>query len=168
MKKVVVLLASVFTVFVSAAAYADDMKIGVVDVRQVLQKSPQVAQMQAKLQQEFGARDKQIQQAQQQLQANVEKLNRDGSVMSANDRNALIKSTQTEQQNLRSMQMEFQKDVYAKQNAAMQTILGQVQEVVTKVAKEKGLTLVLSKEAVAYANNDTDITSEVISQVDKK
>lgn len=168
MKKVVVLLASVFAVFVSAAAYADDMKIGVVDVRQVLQKSPQVAQMQAKLQQEFGARDKQIQQAQQQLQANVEKLNRDGSVMSANDRNALIKSTQTEQQNLRSMQMEFQKDVYAKQNAAMQTILGQVQEVVTKVAKEKGLTLVLSKEAVAYANNDTDITSEVISQVDKK
>jgi outer membrane protein len=167
MKKVVVLLASVFAVVFSLAAYADDMKIGVVDVRQVLQNSPQVKQMQTKLQDEFGARDKQIQAAQQQMQANVEKLNRDGAVMSASDRNALIKTTQTEQTNLREMQATFQKDVYAKQNAAMQNILAQVQEAVSKIAKEKNLTLVLSKEAVAYAGNDVDITSDVAKQFQK-
>lgn len=172
MKKVVILLASAASVFLAASAYADTAttttKIGIVDVRQVLQKSPQVAQMQTKLQQEFGARDKQIQAAQQQLQENVAKLNRDGAVMKTSDRDALIKKTQEEQQNLRAMQTTFQKDVYEKQNAAMQSILGQVQQAVGNVAKQQNLSLVLSKEAVAYASNDVDITPEVIKQVEGK
>jgi outer membrane protein len=168
MKKLLIPVFSLLALILSATAYAQDAKIGIIDVRQVLQKSPQVAAMQKRLQQEFGARDKQIRSAQEQLQKDVDKLNRDASVMNASDREALTKKAQSEQQDLRNMQMSFQKDVYAKQSQEMQSILGQMQTIVAKIAQQKNLNLVVTKDAVAYANNDLDITDDVMKEIQKK
>lgn len=144
------------------------LQIGIVDVRQVLQKSPQVAEMQKKLQSEFGDRDKKIQAAQQQLQQDAEKLNRDGSVMAAADRNALMQKMQTEQQNVQAMRVSFQKDLYAKQNEEMQVVLNRLQGIIANIAKQKNLTLVVTKDAIAYANGSMDITNDVANVMDKR
>lgn len=162
MKKLLIAGLAAASLLLSAAAFADN-KIGILDVRQVLQKSPQVAALQKKMQSEFGGRQKQIEAAQQQLQQNAEKLNRDSAVLSASDKDTLTKKVQTEQQTLRDMQMSFQKDVYTKQNEQMQGILNQVQTIVAKIAKEKQLTLVVAKEAVIYAGDSVDITNEVVA-----
>lgn len=165
MKKLLLVLITAVVVSMSTVAFADDLRVGIIDVRQVLQKSPQVANMQKKLQDEFSSRDKQIQEAQAQLQQDTNKLNRDSSVMSANDRASLSQKIQTEQQNLRTMQVNFQKDLYAKQSEQMQSVLNQLQNVVTKVAKQKGLNIVIVKDAVAYANNEVDITEDVMREM---
>lgn len=176
MKKVLVILFSAIATFsmsgalaaTDTATTANTFRIGVVDVRAVLQKSPQMASMQKKLQSEFGSREKQIQTAQQQLQADADKMNRDNAVMSAGDREALQKKIATETQSLRTMQMGFQKDVYAKQNEAMQTLLNQLQGVIASIAKENNLSLVITKDAIAYASDDVDITKQVINAMEKK
>lgn len=162
MKKILV---AICALVLSTVVFADDFKVGIVDVRQVLQRSPQVAAMQKKLQQEFGARDKQMQAAQQQLQADADNLNKNGSVMAAKDRDVLVKKMQSEQQNLQAMRISFQKDLYAKQNEEMQSILNQLQDVIAKIAKEKNLNLVVTKDAIAYANDSMDITNDVISAI---
>lgn len=149
-----------------ATTTAPATRIGIVDVRQVLQKIPQVTTAQKKLQEEFAGRSKEIQTVAMQLQQDVAKLNRDGAVMSAKDKDALTKKAQAEQQNLNNLRMSLQRDVYAKQNEAMQKILDQMQGVITKIAQQKGLNLVLAKEAVAYASNELDITNDVVSQMD--
>lgn len=172
MKKLYVMFLAMMAMVFSAGAMAatatpatGSFKVGVVDVRQILQGSPQVAAMQKKLRDEFGARDKQIQEAQQSFQKDAEKLNKDSSVMSATDRTALMQKLQTEQQNLRTMQMTFQKDVYAKQNQEMQSIMTKMQGVIAKIAKEQNLNLVIAKEAVEYASQDVDITSQVAKEL---
>lgn len=174
MKKLLVGIAAlalsgvVYAADITATTPATGSRIGIVDVRQVLQKSPQIAEMQKKLQDQFSSREKEIQSAQQQFQQDADKLNRDSSVMTANDRDALTKKLQAEQQNLRNMQMSLQKDVYAKQNEEMQTVLNQVQGIVAKVAQKNNLSLVVVKDAVAYASNEVDITSQVIDEMPKK
>lgn len=184
MKKLLVVLFSAVAAFSTAGAFAatdtatatttattmpaSSFRVGVVDVRTVLQKSPQMAVMQKKLQSEFGSREKDIKTAQQQLQADSDKMSRDSSVMSAADRTALQTKIQTETQSLRTMQMSFQKDVYSKQNDAMQTLLGQLQGVIASIAKANNLSLVITKDAIAYASNDVDITDQVIREMGKK
>lgn len=162
MKKLVITAAALL---LSMSVFADDMKIGIVDVRQVLQSSPQVAAMQKKLQQQFADREKQLQAAQQQFQQDADKLNRDAAVMKPADRDALAKKAQAEQDNLRTMQMSMQKDLYAKQNEAMQTILNQMQDIISQIAKAKNLSLVITKDAVAYVANDVDVTQDVIAKM---
>ncbi len=171
MKKLYVMFLAMMAMVLSVNAMAEttpaatSFKIGIIDVRQVLQSSPQVASIQKKLRDEFGARDKQIQEAQQTFQKDAEKLNRDSSVMSATDRTALMQKLQTEQQSLRTMQMNFQRDIYAKQNQEMQGVITKMQAVIAKIAKEQNLNLVISKEAVEYVNQDVDITSQVTKEM---
>lgn len=162
MKKLAITAAALV---LSITAFADDMKIGIVDVRQVLQNSPQVAEMQKKLQQQFADREKQLQTAQQQLQQDADKLSRDAAVMKPADRDALAKKAQAEQDNLRTMQMSMQKDLYAKQNEAMQTILNKMQDIISQIAKSKNLSMVITKDAVAYVANNVDVTQDVIAKM---
>lgn len=164
MKKL--LLGLLFAV-TSLSIFASDEKMGVVDMGAVRSKTPAIEQMQKSLQQQFASREQQIQQAQQQMQQDLAKLNRDASVMSASDKDALTKKAQAEQQNIRTMVGALQKDYYSKQNELLQKVIAKMQIAVSKVAKEKGLSIVLPKEAILYATNYTDITQDVISEMGK-
>jgi outer membrane protein len=167
MKKLLLPLLAVLSLL-ATTAFADNINIGIVDVRQVLQKSPQMAAMQAKLREEFGARDKQIQAVQQQLQKDADNLNRNSAVLSQAQKDELNKKIQSEQENLRTMQMNFQRDLYAKQSDQMRSVISNLQDLIAKVAKAKNLNIVITKDAVAYANDAVDITNDVITEMGRK
>lgn len=164
MKKCILALLLAVT---SLSIFADDAKMGIVDMTAVRTRTPQIQQMQKDLQSQFASREQQIRQTQQKLQQDLAKLNRDSSVMTPDARNALTKEAQAEQQNVRGMISSLQKDYYTKQNEMLQKIIGKMQAVVSKVAKEKGLTIVMPKEAILYATNYTDITQDVITEMGK-
>jgi outer membrane protein len=147
---------------VTAPVPMGGMKIGVVDIRQVLQKSPQVASAQKLLRNQFSAREKEFKTLQQQVRADADKLNRDGSVMKDGDRKALQQKAQEEQQKLQNMQMSLQQDLFSAQNQQMQGIMGKLQAAVNQVAKDNQFTLILTKDNVAFANEQLDITKQVL------
>ncbi|MGB6976660.1 MAG: OmpH family outer membrane protein [Gammaproteobacteria bacterium] len=150
------------------AAAPNGMKIGVVDIRQVLQKSPQVASAQKLLRNQFQAREKEFRALQQQVRADADKLNRDASVMKDADRKVLQQKIQEQQQKLQNMQMGLQQDLFTAQNQQMQGIMGKLQNAVNEVAKQGQFTLVLTKDNVAFANQQLDITNQVLDAMTRQ
>lgn len=140
------------------------LKVGIVDVRQVLQKSPQVAAAQKQLKSQFQTSDKQFKALQQQLQADMDKFNRDRAVMKDTDRKALQQKIQDEQQKLQGLQQ----NILTAQRQQMQTIMAKLQNAVNQVAQEGQFDLIFTKDNVAYAGSQLDITNQVLQAMTKQ
>ena len=51
---------------------------------------------------------------------------------------------------------------------AQRTIIGAINEIISDLARDKGLDLVLQRPAVFYAGPDLDVTQEVLSRLNRK
>jgi outer membrane protein len=163
MKKLLLSLLPVVGLFLfGSSAMAADLKIGVVDVRLVLQKSPQMAVSNSELQREFKPRETEVIDAQKTLQADAEKLNRNAASMSQDDRNKAQEKLLEERTKLQTLASSFQKDLANAQNQAMQKLLTKVGNIVSGIAKENKYDIVLQRDSVPYAKPDMDITNQVI------
>jgi outer membrane protein len=163
MKKLLLSLLPVVGLFLfGSSAMAADLKIGVVDVRLVLQKSPQMAVSNSELQREFKPRETEVSDAQKTLQADAEKLNRNAASMSQDDRNKAQEKLLEERTKLQTLASSFQKDLAKAQNQAMQKLLTKVGNIVSGIAKENKYDIVLQRDSVPYAKPDMDITNQVI------
>lgn len=141
------------------------VKIGVVDMRQVLQKSPQMVALSNELEKQFKPREAKITAAQTALQADVDKLNKNGSVMSDADKNQLQDKIVTQKATIQTLVGTFQQDLNNAQNQGMQKILEQVAAIVDKISKADGYTVVLPKDVALYFRADQDITDRVSQAV---
>ena len=70
---------------------------------------------------------------------------------------------------------DYQRDLQARQKAlqqgeadAQRTIIGAINEIISDLARDKGLDLVLQRPAVFYAGPDLDVTQEVLSRLNRK
>ena len=157
------LVALLFSTSVFAATVSMD---AVVDLRDVVQKSPEIAKMKQDLRKQFEPQQNKIQKMSKALSGDVDKLNREGDVtMSKTERNALKTKINDESKKLRAMQMDLREKVYEAQNKKMNSILSKIEDKVKQVAKKQNYRFVFLKSAVAYARSDVpDITEAVKSQ----
>lgn len=137
--------------------------VGVVDMRQIFQASPEVKQINARLQKQFTPQRDKIIKLGKSLQDNIKKLQRNQSVMSKKDMENLRNKIQNQQEQLRAEQQQFQQELFSAQNKEMGDFMSKVTTAVKSVATKEELGLVLPKDTVLYAKNGKDITSSVIS-----
>lgn len=163
MKKLVLGVAAAALFAVSSFAMA--LNIGVVDMQKVMQNAPQVKAMQNKLKSEFGPQEQKLQALQKQLQADVEKFEKNSSIMKDSDKKALAKKIAAEQKDLQNRQNDFRTKVLTAQNEAMQKIFGQIQKIVNGIASDQKLNLILTKTSTVYSDDDMDVTDQVIKKL---
>lgn len=147
---------------------ANATRVGVLDMRQVMEKSTQIAQIREKLQKEFQPKQQKLVAAQTNLKNDAERLRRDNAIMSNQDRKQLEQKIVTGQQDLQRMQTTFNNELMAEQNKALKGFLENVKNIVDKIAKSDNLSLVITKDTVAYVNPSLDITNKVIQQLPHK
>ncbi len=145
-----------------------DTKIGVLDLREILQKAPQIAVSNTELQKQFKPRNDKIVAAEKELQAKIDKLNRDGAVMSETERSQLQDKIITEKATLGGMIASFRKDLNDAQNKAMQKLMTQINGIVAKIGTDGKYSLIMVRDASAYFDKTLDITPQVIQQLGKK
>lgn len=168
MKKGFIALVGALAIGLSMNAYADDKtKIGIVNVPAILQESKKVSEFGDDLRKKFKGREEAVMKAQKDLQEMLKKAEKDAAVLSQKDKDALQEKITSERDHLVKMQESFQKDVGTAQQSAMAKIFESLQKVVQKVAKDKGLDLVLQQQSVAYAADSMDITKEVAKEFAK-
>ena len=138
-----------------------------VNVQQVLMKSSKVSKVNTQLQDQFKARQDKLAAQQKSLQDQVDKVTKESATMSKKDKDAAEKKIADEKANFLKDASAFQKEVSTEQNKAMQTILGQLNGIISSMAKKDGYTLVLDSQAVVYANDATDITADVAKEFNK-
>lgn len=147
---------------------AADMKVAVVNVQQVLQQSPRVADQSKKLEGDFKSRQTKINDEQKTLQDELDKFKKDSTTMSQKDRDAMQKKIANDRSELVKKVVAYQQDLQKEQNRIMQGILGDLNGIVTTIAKAQGYTLVLDSQAVIFAADGNDITKDVAKQFNDK
>lgn len=147
---------------------ASATRVGVLDMRQVMEKSVQIAQIREKLTKDFKPKQDKLITAQNALKADGEKLRRDNAIMNNDDRKQLEQKILTGQQDLQRMQASFQQELMAAQNKELKVFLDNVKNIVEKIAKTENLSLVITKDTVAYVAANLDITNKVIQQLPHK
>lgn len=163
MKRLFIGLCIALATMWSVAIWAEG--IGVVDIQQIFQNSPQVKKINDSLKKQFSSRRDNIVKMGKTMQDDMQKYEKNKTVMSAKDASALKDKVAQEDRDLRAAQTKFQQDLYDAQNKQMGTLMTQLKDIVKTVAADKKLTVVIPKNSVVYSDNSLDITNDVINKL---
>jgi outer membrane protein len=156
---------AVMLALISGHAYAAELKVGVVNLNLVLQKSPLMTSLNSDLVKRFQPRQTELVSVQKQLQDETDKLNINAGNMSNDDQNALKNKIATDQANLQILTATFQKDLAIAKNEAMQKFTSKVNAVIKSIAQGDSYDMIEQSNNMLFIKPNLDITQQVINQV---
>jgi|SRR5579862_2744450 len=151
-----------------ASATKSNLRVAIVNVQEVLQKSPRVTAISQKLQNEFKDRQTKINDQQKGLQDELDKFKKESATMSDKQKDTMQKKMTNEKADLVKQFVAYQQDLQKEQNKAMQGILKDLNGIVSNIAKDQNYSLVLDSQAVIFAADGTDITKSVADKFNGK
>ena len=143
-----------------AQAQAQDFKVGFVNTDRIFREANSAKAAQAKLEQEFSKREKELNELGTTLKSNSDKFERDAPTLSESQRVQRQKQIIDMDRDFQRKRREFQEDLNARKNEELQTVLERANRVVKQVAEAEKYDVIL-QEAV-YINPKHDITDKVI------
>lgn len=168
MKKVLAFLSSLLLVGAMQAYAAETPVVAVVNVQQIFQQSPKIADLNKKLQTQFKSRQDNLIARQKALQEEADKYRKEEPTMTQAQKETMQKKITTEQASLSKDAATFQDDLNKEQRKAMSNVLTQLNGVISGIAKKNNYSLVLDSQAVIYAADTVDVTKQVSKEFDKK
>lgn len=162
--KSLMVAAGVALALATGTAAAQDLKIAVVNIARLVAESPQAAAARASMEAQFTGRRAEIQAKQEALRANVERLQRDGAVMSEQAREELAETIRDQQRRLQLLQSEYNDDVTQAEQDLLEGLREDIRTVILAFADSEGYDLILGN-GVLYANETVDVTEEVLERL---
>ena len=144
-------------------AQADEIRIGFINTDRIFKEANTAKQAQAKLEQEFSKRDKDLNDSGSSLKAAVEKFEREAPTLSESQRVSRQKQLGEQDREFQRKRREFQEELNARKNEEFQLVLERANRVIKQVAEAEKYDLVL-QEAV-YINPKHDITDKVLKVI---
>ena len=146
--------------FASSTVLAQDFKMGFVNTERIFREAASAKQAQAKLEQEFSKREKELVDAGNALKAASEKFEREAPTLSESQRVARQKQLVDQDRDFQRKRREFQEDLNARKNEEQQVVVERANRAVKQVAESEKYDVIF-QEAV-YINPKHDITDKVI------
>lgn len=140
--------------------FGQDAKVGYINTQRVTTESTPAKAAQAKLEQEFSKRQRDLGDLQASLKSFGEKFERDAPTLTESQRASRQKEFADQSRDLQRKQREFQEDLNGRRNEELQTVLDKANKAVKQVAEADKYDLVI-QEAV-YINPKHDITDKVL------
>lgn len=144
----------------ASLAQAQDFKMGFVNTERIFREAASAKQAQAKLEQEFSRREKELVDTGNTLKAASEKLEREAPTLSESQRNTRQKQLVEQDRDFQRKRREFQEDLNARKNEEQQVVVERANRAVKQVAESEKYDVIF-QEAV-YVNPKHDITDKVI------
>jgi outer membrane protein len=180
MKKVYTLgfifLIAITTLMAAPAVQAQDMKIGFVEPRAVLERMPEMRAVQQRLQNFAERKQNELVQKERELQTEVELYQQKVGVISEQARQEEEERLNTMDTEFRQMQQQAQQELQQQRAELMSPLLEQIQGAIDAVAARKGLDYVLNTTTstgdviILYVSpqvrDEYDITDDVMSELD--
>jgi len=151
----------------ASSAMAADQKIAVVNFQEVMSKIPQSAVIMQALEAEFKDEKAILMQLEKDIKYYQEKKVRDGSLMSAKEKEDLDKKIGTLYQEFQVKGKEFQQRAGKRQNEENNKVLAFISQAVSEISSKKGFDIVLERKAVVFLKPEMSITADVIKLVSK-
>ena len=119
----------------AAPSFAQGARIGFVNSDRMLREAEPARAAQAKLEQEFSRREKELNDTNNALRAASEKFERDAPTLSDTQRNQRQRQLQEQDRDFQRKSREFQEDLNARRNEELQAVLDRANRVVKQVAE---------------------------------
>ena len=161
MKRFVPILLMLF-VFVAAPATAQQLRVGYVDMKQVLDNAPQVLAGRDKLDLEFRPRNETIEFQERQAQTMDDRLQMGNLAEDARIR--LDREVREMRRNVNRQKEDLRDELSFRRTEEVQKLENQINEAVQEIARENGYDLILSSPVV-YADPSLDITQLILDQL---
>lgn len=169
MKKILALVGSILLAATTQVYAADALSsVAVVNVQQLFQTSPKIADLNKQLQAKFKGRQDKLMAAQKTLQGEIDKFKKESPTMTQKDKDALQKKIANDQSTLAKDAATFQQDLNKEQGVVMKGVLAQLNDVISTIAKKNNYSMVLDSQAVIYAADAADITKQVSENFNSK
>ena len=154
-------LALLVGVMSSSVVSAQDFKMGFVNTERIFREASSAKQAQAKLEQEFAKREKELVESGNALKAASEKFEREAPTLSESQRNTRQRQLVDQDRDFQRKRREFQEDLNARKNEEQQVVVERANRAVKQVAESEKYDVIF-QEAV-YINPKHDITDKVLS-----
>ena len=142
------------------ASNLQDFKIGFINTDRIFRDANSAKAAQAKLEQEFSRREKELNDLGIQIKAAADKLDKDAPTLSESQKTARQKQIVDQDRDFQRKRREFQEDLSARKNEELQQVLERANKVVKQVAEAEKYDLVLQE--VVYINPKHDMTEKVL------
>lgn len=151
-------------------AYADDTRIGYVDMRKVLNETKAGKRAKDDLEKTIKQRQGNIDRDQQQLKNMQDAFEKEQLLLSETQKQARQKAFEEKVRAFQQSTAEAEREVQQKQAEYTRKAIPEIRAVIRDVAKEEKLTLVFEKNEmpVLYAADGPDLTAKVIQRLDAK
>jgi len=147
----------------SASAAAQQLRIGYVDMKEVLDNAPQVVAGRAKLDQEFRSRNDSIEMDEMRGEALEMRLQQ--ADMSADSKLRMERELRELRRNITRRKEDLRDELSFRRTEEVQQLEDQINIAVQEIARRNGYDLIISSPVI-YANPDLDITSLILEQLE--
>ena len=148
------------TVAIAVPAQAQEFKAGFVNTDRIFREATTAKAAQAKLEQEFSRREKELVDMGNTLKTASDKFEREAPTMAESQRVTRQRQLVDQDRDFQRKRREFQEDLSARKNEELSQVLERANKVVKQVAEAEKYDVIL-QEAV-YINPKHDITDKVI------
>jgi outer membrane protein len=149
---------------VPAAGSAEDLKIGFVNGARLVEQSPQAQAAVDRIKKEFEPRQKELLDAQKQLQDREDRFLKDSAFMSADEKQKKERVLVSAKRELNLKQTELQDDFTIRRNQEMAKVQETLRNTIQAYGKEEGFDLILF-DGVSYASDKVEITDAILKRL---
>ena len=150
-----------------ASLAAAQSKVAIINLQRAVLESAEIKKASAELEARFRPRQQQMEKLQKDLQAIQQQLQTMAGKLTPQGEAELTSSGQRKQRELQRVGEDLQADVDRERNDILSKSTQKMQEVVRKLAEEKGLDVVIDVTTAIYFKPALEITTDAIAAYDK-
>jgi outer membrane protein len=141
-------------------AIAQELKLGYVNSERVLRDSAPAKAAQAKLEAEFGRRERELNDIRNRLKAAGDKFEKDAPTLPESEKTRRQRELVDQERDLQRKQREFQEDLNQRKNEELAAVVERANRVIRQIFETEKYDAILQE--VVFAGPRVDITDKVI------
>jgi outer membrane protein len=142
------------------------LKIGVVDVLSLIEKSSQGEQARKTMEREFKPREAKLNSEKEEITKMRDRLAKDAEVMSEDEQKKQTKDLLKRIDEVRGVEEKLRRDFNETRNEEMAKLQKAIGEAIQSLARDEHFDLILSSEGVAFAGETINVTAKVASRLE--
>lgn len=146
---------------------AAELKVGVVDLRRAVFTSEAANQFNEEMQAQFKEEEEAVRKAQEEAQSMRDRLETDGAMMNDTERGRASREFESKVREFNQLRQRLDQAVNQQRQRFLQEAQPEIDTALQSILDEKGLDLILPREAVVYAKPDMDLTEELINRLNE-
>ncbi|MCB1837165.1 MAG: OmpH family outer membrane protein [Alcanivoracaceae bacterium] len=158
MKKTAVILATLLLAPVMALA---EMRIAVIDPIRAISETSEVKERTSALELDMKKKEAEMIKLRDEIMALEERLKRDGMTMSSEQQKSMSDQRDAKMLDFRSRQQLAQKRMEQDRDEMLSVMEPRLKQAIDKIAAEGKYDLIITRQAVLYAAEQTDVTRQV-------